>query len=139
MVIAPSENDERVLCALRAGAIGVLSNDAGPKELIRALEMLACGQALFPAGAVRRLLAEIPAPPERAGAVMYIDELTRREREVLGLVGMGLSNGEIARQLVISPATAKTHVSRVLLKLQARDRVKLVILAYQSGLVAAPG
>jgi DNA-binding NarL/FixJ family response regulator len=135
MVIAFDETDERVLGAVRAGAVGALSNDAGPVDLIRALELLASGQALFPAGAARHLLAELPPPPDRAGEATHIDELTAREREVLALVGMGLNNGEIARQLVISPLTAKTHVSRILFKLRARDRTKLVILAYEAGVV----
>jgi DNA-binding NarL/FixJ family response regulator len=95
------------------------------------------GQALFPAGAVRRLLADLSPPPDHAGVAMSLDELTRREREVMTLVATGLSNAEIAARLVISPATAKTDVSRVLFKLQARDRAKLVILAYEAGLVAA--
>jgi DNA-binding NarL/FixJ family response regulator len=115
----------------------MLSNDARPTELIRALEVLASGQALFPAGAVRRLLAELPPRPDHAGVAMPLDELTSREREVMALVAIGLSNAEIAARLVISPATAKTHVSRVLVKLQARDRAKLVILAYEAGLVSA--
>jgi DNA-binding NarL/FixJ family response regulator len=137
MVIALNESDERVLSALRAGAIGMLSNDAGPADLIRALEVLASGQALFPAGAVRRLLAELPPPPDHACRAMSLDELTSREQEVMALVAKGLSNAEIAARLVISPATAKTHVSRILYKLQVRDRAKLVILAYEAGLVAA--
>jgi DNA-binding NarL/FixJ family response regulator len=137
MVIALDESDQRVLSALRAGAIGMLSKDAGPADLIRALEVLASGQALFPAGAVRHLLAELPPPPDHAGVAMSLEELTSREREVMALVAKGLSNAEIAARLVISPATAKTHVSRVLYKLQARDRAKLVVLAYEAGLVAA--
>jgi DNA-binding NarL/FixJ family response regulator len=138
MVIAPHEHDERILTALRAGAIGVLAKDAEPAELIRAVHLLAGGDALFPAGVMRRLLAELPPQsgqhrplPDRLG------ELTDREREVVALVGMGLSNGEIAAQLVISPATAKTHVSRAMVKLHARDRAQLVVIAYETGLVIA--
>ena len=136
MLITAGENDERVFAALRAGAVGVLSEDAEPAELIRALQVLADGQALLPAGAVRRLLAELPPQsPHRSALPDQLNELTDREREVVALVGLGLSNSEIAAQLVISPATAKTHVSRAMVKLHARDRAKLVVLAYESGLV----
>jgi DNA-binding NarL/FixJ family response regulator len=138
MLVALRENDERVLSALRAGAVGVLSKDAEPEELIRALQLLAEGQALLPAAAVRRLLAELPAPSlDHRPLPDQLNELTEREREVVGLVGRGLSNGEIAAQLVISPATAKTHVSRAMVKLHARDRAQLVVLAYETGLVLA--
>jgi DNA-binding NarL/FixJ family response regulator len=137
MLITLSESDERIFGALRAGATGVLSNDAEPAELIRALRVLAEGQALLPAGAVRRLLAELPPHSQHSPSPVELDELTDREREVMALVGMGLSNDQIAAQLVISPATAKTHVSRAMIKLQARDRAQLVVLAYESGLVAA--
>jgi DNA-binding NarL/FixJ family response regulator len=140
MLITPGENDERVFTALRAGAVGVLSEDAEPAELIRALQVLADGQALLPAGAVRRLLAELPPQsPHRSALPEQLHELTDREREVVALVGLGLSNSEIAAQLVISPATAKTHVSRAMVKLHARDRAKLVVLAYESGLVLTRG
>jgi DNA-binding NarL/FixJ family response regulator len=135
MLIALNDTDERVLTALRAGATGVLSNDARPAELIRALRLLAEGQALLPAGAVRRLLSELPPSQPPGAGSSGLKELTEREREVLALVGLGLSNPEIAAQLVISPATAKTHVSRAMVKLHARDRAQMVVLAYQSGLV----
>jgi DNA-binding NarL/FixJ family response regulator len=137
MLIALSESDERIFSALRAGATGVLSNDADPAELIRALRVVAEGQALLPAGAVRRLLTELPPPSHPSALAVDLEELTDREREVMALVGMGLSNDQIAAQLVISPATAKTHVSRAMIKLQARDRAQLVVLAYETGLVAA--
>jgi DNA-binding NarL/FixJ family response regulator len=136
MLITPGEEDQRVFTALRAGAVGVLSEDAEPAELIRALQVLADGQALLPARAVRRLLAELPPQsPHRSALPDQLNELTDREREVVALVGLGLSNSEIAAQLVISPATAKTHVSRAMVKLHARDRAKLVVLAYETGLV----
>jgi DNA-binding NarL/FixJ family response regulator len=135
MLIGLCENDERVFSALRAGAVGALSRDAEPADVIRALQVLAGGQALLPAGAVRRLLAELPRQSQHAP--VELDELTDREREVVALVGMGLSNAEIAEQLVISPATAKTHVSRAMIKLHARDRAQLVVFAYESGLVLA--
>jgi DNA-binding NarL/FixJ family response regulator len=139
MLIAAHEDDERVLGALRAGATGVLSKDAEPSELIRAVHLLARGDAIFPAGLLRNLLAELP-PQSRAHGPLQdqLDELTDREREVVGLVGMGLSNNEIAAQLVISPATAKTHVSRAMIKLEARNRAQLVVLAYATGLAHAP-
>jgi DNA-binding NarL/FixJ family response regulator len=137
MLITVREGDERVVSALRAGAIGVLSNDAQPGDLIRALEVLAGGQALLPADALRRLRAELAAQSHHARLPIELDELTPREREVMTLVGLGLSNSEIAERLVISPATAKTHVSRAMVKLHARNRAQLVILAYETGLVLA--
>jgi DNA-binding NarL/FixJ family response regulator len=138
MLIAPNENDDRVLSALRAGAVGVLAKDAGPAELIRAVQLLARGDALFPAGVVRRLVAELPSQSvQQRRPADQLTELTGREREVVALVATGLSNGEIAAQLVISPATAKTHVSRAMIKLQARNRAQLVVLAYETGLVLA--
>jgi DNA-binding NarL/FixJ family response regulator len=129
MLIALSESDERVLSALRAGAIGVLSNDTEPAELIRALQVLADGQALLPAGVLRRLLTELPPQPHHTHLPIQLHELTDREREVVALVGTGLSDNEIATHLVIRPATAKTHVSRAMGKLDIRDRAKLVVLA----------
>jgi DNA-binding NarL/FixJ family response regulator len=138
MLIVPDENDDRVVSALRAGAVGVLARDAETNELIRAVKLLARGDALLPAGLVRRLLAELPPPSgQHEPLPEELDELTDREREVLALVGTGLNNGEIAARLVISPATAKTHVSRVMVKLRARDRAQLVVLAYETGLVLA--
>jgi DNA-binding NarL/FixJ family response regulator len=136
IVIAPCESDELVFSALGAGAVGVLPEDSEPADLIRAVHLLAGGQALLPARAVRRLLDGYSRlchlrrpPPER------LNELTDREREVLALVGRGLSNGDIAAELVISPATAKTHVSRAMFKLKARDRAQLAVLAFETGLV----
>jgi DNA-binding NarL/FixJ family response regulator len=137
MLIALGESDERVFSALRAGASGVLSNDAEPAELIRALEVLARGHALLPAGAIRRMLAELPPQSDHTRLPVELEELTDREREVVALVGMGLSNDEIGARLGISPATAKTHVSRAMVKLQARDRAQLVVIAYEARLVLA--
>jgi DNA-binding NarL/FixJ family response regulator len=138
MVIARSENDERVLSALRAGAVGLLSKDAEPAELIRALQALAAGHALLPAAAARSLLSALPRQSLHDGPVHeQLKELTDREREVVALVGDGLSNSEIAAQLMISPATAKTHVSRAMVKLHVRDRAQLVVLAYSTGLTRA--
>jgi DNA-binding NarL/FixJ family response regulator len=137
MLITPRESDERVVSAVRAGAIGVLSNDAQHGDLIRALELLAGGQALLPADALRRLRAELAPQSHHARLPIELDELTPREREVVTLVGLGLSNREIAERLVISPATAKTHVSRAMVKLHARNRAELVVLAYETGLMVA--
>jgi DNA-binding NarL/FixJ family response regulator len=138
MLITLRESDERVVSAVRAGAIGVLSNDAQHGDLIRAMEVLAGGQALLPADAVRRLRAELTPRSHHTPRPIELDELTPREREVVTLVGLGLSNSEIAERLVISPATAKTHVSRAMVKLHARNRAQLVVLAYETGLVLAP-
>jgi DNA-binding NarL/FixJ family response regulator len=136
LVIAPSESDERVFAALRAGAVGVLGRDAEPAELIRGVYMLARGQALISADSVRRLLAHWPPHSVHGGpAEQPLTDLTDRERDVVALVGRGLSNAEIAKALVISPATAKTHVSRAMIKLGARHRAQLVVLAYENGLV----
>jgi DNA-binding NarL/FixJ family response regulator len=138
LLIVSDERDERVVSAMRAGAVGVLARDAETTELLRAVQLLARGDALLPAGLVRTLLAELPPQSgQHPPLPEQLEELTDREREVLGLVGMGLSNGEIAAQLVISPATAKTHVSRVMVKLCARARAQLVVLAYETGLVLA--
>jgi DNA-binding NarL/FixJ family response regulator len=136
MLISPGESDERVFSALRAGAVGVLATDAEPAELIRAVRLLARGQALLPASAVRRLLGELAPHSRRQTATRHhIEELTDREREVVALAAEGLTNGEIAARLVISPATAKTHVSRAMIKLHARHRAQLVVSAYEHGLV----
>jgi DNA-binding NarL/FixJ family response regulator len=137
MLIAGLEDDERVVSAVRAGAVGVLSKDAEPAELIHAVRLLADGDALLPAWVVRRLLAELPPSVQATPLPGRLDELTSREREIVGLVAHGLSNGEIGALLVISPATAKTHVSRAMIKLNARDRAQLVVLAYETGLVSA--
>jgi DNA-binding NarL/FixJ family response regulator len=137
MLITLRESDERVVSAVRAGAIGVLSNDAEHGDLIRALEVLAGGQALLPADTVRRLRAELPPRSHHVRLSIELNELTPREREVVTLVGLGLSNSEIAERLVISPATAKTHVSRAMVKLHVRNRAQLVVLAYETGLMLA--
>jgi DNA-binding NarL/FixJ family response regulator len=130
--------DEYVFEALEAGASGFLLKDVEPEELRTAVRVVAGGEALLSPSITRRLIAEFVSQPGRhrkppAG----LEELTDREREVLSLVATGLSNDELAERLVISPATAKTHVSRILLKLGARDRAQLVVIAYESGLVRA--
>jgi DNA-binding NarL/FixJ family response regulator len=136
MLVGHPGGDERVFGALRAGALGVLRVDDPPAALIRSVRLLARGHALLPAAAVRRLLMEFGS--QRLGdglASKQIDELTDREREVVALAARGLTNREIAARLVISPATAKTHISRAMIKLQARHRAQLVVSAYENGLV----
>jgi DNA-binding NarL/FixJ family response regulator len=136
MLLTGSENDERIFAALRSGVSGLLLKDTEPAELARAVEVLARGEALLSPAFARRLIAEFASRPEpHMPDSELLDELTAREREVVTLVGHGLSNDEIAEQLVVSPATAKTHVSRAMVKLDAHDRAKLVVLAYESGLV----
>ena len=137
VILTTFETDEYVFDGLRAGASGYLVKDTEPAELLRALRVVAGGDALMSPGATRRLVAEFAAqvPPPRRHA--SLDALTERELEVMTLVAAGLSNDEIAARLVVSPATAKTHVSRVMGKLAARDRAQVVVLAYETGLVVA--
>jgi DNA-binding NarL/FixJ family response regulator len=123
--------------ALRAGASGFLLKDARPHDLLQAIETVAAGDALLAPSVTRRLIAEFAARRDPAEPPV-LAELTEREREIMRLVAQGLSNAEIAGQLVISPLTAKTHVSNVLRKLSCRDRAALVALAYEAGLVT-PG
>jgi DNA-binding NarL/FixJ family response regulator len=137
MLLTASEADERIFDALRAGASGLLLKDTEPAELVRAVEALARGEALLSPSLTRRLIAELASRPEPASpSPELLDELTAREREVVALVGHGLGNDDIAERLVVSPATAKTHVSRAMVKLHAHDRAKLVVFAYEAGLVA---
>jgi DNA-binding NarL/FixJ family response regulator len=139
VVLTTFDLDEYVFEAIRAGATGFLLKDAEPTELLRAVRCAAAGEALMSPTVTRRLIAEFASRPEhRVIDAAALRELTDREREVVALVAGGLSNEEIAAQLYISPATARTHVSRAMVKLQARDRAQLVVLAYESGLVA-PG
>ncbi|GAA4843754.1 response regulator [Saccharopolyspora rosea] len=138
LVLTTFDLDEYVYEALHAGASGFLLKDTEPVDLLRGLRVVADGEALLAPRITRRLIAEFvsrPRVPDRA----VLAELTEREREVLALVGGGLSNDEIAARLVISPATARTHVSRVMTKLRARDRAQLVVAAYESGLVNPRG
>ncbi|MCV2458225.1 response regulator transcription factor [Streptomyces sp. ICN988] len=131
--------DEYVFDALRAGASGFLLKDTEPADLLQALDVVARGEALLSPSVTRTLIGEFVArPPDRATAP-GLDTLTRREREVTALVARGLSNEEIAAHMVVSPLTAKTHVSRAMTKLGARDRAQLVVFAYESGLVAVRG
>ena len=129
--------DEYVVEALRAGASGFLLKDAPPEDLVEAIVIVASGEALLAPSITRRLLDRVASrlPPARENAIPALSELTEREMEVLKLVARGLSNAEIAEKLVVSETTIKTHVSRVLAKLEIRDRVQAVILAYETGLV----
>ncbi|MFJ1865107.1 response regulator [Streptomyces sp. NPDC101733] len=135
VMLTTFELDEYVFEAIRSGASGFLVKDTEPAELLRAVRAVVAGDALLSPGVTRRLIAEFAARSRGPGIDTGLDALTDREREVMALVGMGLSNQEIARRLVVSPLTAKTHVSRTMVKLGARDRAQLVVMAYESGLV----
>jgi len=136
LVLTTFDVDEYVFEALRVGASGFILKDAEPVELLRAIRVIADGAALLSPGATRRLITEYASrPANRAVDAGALALLTEREREVVALVAGGLSNEEIATELVISPATARTHVSRAMVKLHCRDRAQLVVLAYESGLV----
>lgn len=135
VMLTTFELDEYVFEALRSGASGFLVKDTEPDELVRAVRAVVAGDALLSPGVTRRLIEEFAARSKEPTGIEGLAELTEREREVLALVGIGLSNEEIARRLVVSPLTAKTHVSRTMVKLGARDRAQLVVLAYESGLV----
>jgi DNA-binding NarL/FixJ family response regulator len=135
VIVTTFELDEYVGQAIRAGASGFLVKDTEPVELIRAVRVVAGGEALLSPGVTKRLLERIAADLKEAPDTEQLAVLTEREREVLGLVGQGLTNDEIGRHLFLSPLTAKTHVSRIMSKLAARDRVQLVVVAYETGLV----
>jgi DNA-binding NarL/FixJ family response regulator len=138
LILTTFEADEYVYEALRAGASGFLVKDTEPADLLAAVRVVARGDALLSPSVTRRLIADIAGRPGRQPASARLDTLTEREREVLSLVAAGLTNDEIAERLHLSPLTAKTHVSRILTKLDARDRVQLVVIAYETGLVS-PG
>jgi DNA-binding NarL/FixJ family response regulator len=136
VVLTTFELDEYVFEAMRAGASGFLVKHTEPTELVRAVRVVAEGEALLSPSVTRRLVSEFAArTKEPAGRSTALDELTTREREVMALVAEGLTNAEIGERLFMSPATARTHVSRILTKLGARDRTQLVVMAYESGLV----
>jgi DNA-binding NarL/FixJ family response regulator len=136
VMLLKSESDEAVLGALRAGATGLLLKDADPVDLVGAVRTVAAGDALLAPSLARRVVADFRRRPEGTGCTPeQLEELTAREREVMALVACGFSNAEIAERLVVTRATAKTHVSRALRKLHARDRAQLVVLAYEAGLV----
>jgi DNA-binding NarL/FixJ family response regulator len=145
LILTTFDLDEYVYAALRAGASGFLLKSTQPGDLLTAIQVVADGDALLAPSVTRRLVAEFvrsPAPAVPAGPAApaegraALEAITAREREVLALIATGLSNAEIADKLAISPATTKTHVGHLLAKLNARDRVHLVILAYQAGIVA---
>jgi DNA-binding NarL/FixJ family response regulator len=138
LVLTTFDLDEYVYAALRAGASGFLLKDAGPSELLQAIRIVAAGDALLAPSVTRQLIAEFAARPDPQEPPAELTDLTEREREILRLVAAGLSNADIARRLVISPLTAKTHVARILAKLGCHDRAQLVALAYESGFVT-PG
>ncbi len=135
IILTTFELDEYVFEALRNGASGFLVKDTEPAELIQAVRVVAAGDALLSPGVTRRLIAEYASRAKEPRSGHDLGLLTDREREVLTLVGTGMTNDEIARKLFMSPATAKTHVSRAMMKLHARDRAQLVVIAYESGLV----
>jgi DNA-binding NarL/FixJ family response regulator len=138
LLLGKWEDDEELFGALRAGASGFLTMDAEPAELLRALRVLAGGGVQLSPSVTRRLIDELVSQPGRLRSTPELfEELTLREREVVALVAQGFTNGEIAERLVVTAATAKTHVSRSMVKLQVRDRAKLVALAYRTGFCTA--
>ncbi|MET8294572.1 MULTISPECIES: response regulator transcription factor [unclassified Streptomyces] len=141
LVLTTFDEDDHVYGALRAGASGFLVKDMALDDILAAIRVVAAGDALIAPGVTRRLISEFAGRPETAPArsPRLVEGITEREREVLALVGRGRSNTEIAEELFITVATAKSHVSRLLTKLGARDRVQLVITAYETGLVTLPG
>ncbi|MFM9371830.1 response regulator [Streptomyces sp. Da 82-17] len=138
VILTTFDVDDYVYGALRAGASGFLVKDTEPMELLHGVRVVARGDALIAPAVTRRLIAGFAGRSRQPDPSPRLNALTEREREVMGLVGAGLSNDEIARRLVLSPATAKTHVSRIMTKLDVRDRAQLVILAYESGMIT-PG
>lgn len=130
------DGDEYVFSALRAGASGFVVKDTEPKDLLQALRVVERGESLLSPSVTRRLISEFVARPAEAVSTAGLARLTAREREVVALVAHGLSNDQIAEQIVVSPTTAKTHVSRSMAKVSARDRAQLVVFAYETGLVS---
>jgi DNA-binding NarL/FixJ family response regulator len=140
VILTTFEADDYVLAALRSGASGFLGKGVEPDELLEAIRVVAAGEALLSPKATKSLIARFLAQPQVGVPQAMSDELdvlTEREREVVGLVALGLNNDDIAQRLFVSPLTAKTHVNRAMTKLGARDRAQLVVIAYQSGLVRA--
>nr|WP_156609778.1 response regulator transcription factor [Auraticoccus cholistanensis] len=139
VVLTTFDEDENVLAAIRAGAAGYLLKDVTPAELRSAIRVVAAGEALLSPAVTRRVMAVVADHADSRTRPELLEQLTEREREVLARVGLGESNDEIGASLYISPATARTYVSRLLTKLGARDRSQLVVLAYESGLVRPGG
>ena len=135
VILTTFDLDEYVFEALRVGASGFLVKDTEPVDLLRGIRAVASGDALLSPGVTRRLIEEFASRARAPRPPTELSGLTEREKEVMALVGAGLSNDEIAERLVVSPATAKTHVSRAMVKLGARDRAQLVVFAYEAGLV----
>ncbi|MEV1171814.1 response regulator transcription factor, partial [Nonomuraea sp. NPDC049784] len=138
IILTTFDLDDYVYAALHAGASGFLVKDTEPAELIHAVRVVARGDALIAPSITRRLIAEFAGRVKRPEPGPELNSLTEREREVMTLVAGGLSNDEIAARLVLSPATAKTHVSRIMTKLSVRDRAQLVVIAYEAGMIV-PG
>jgi DNA-binding NarL/FixJ family response regulator len=138
LVLTTFDLDQYVYDALRAGASGFLLKDTAPQQLLDGIRVIAAGDALIAPGITRRLISEFAARPNTCSENSALSDLTNRERDVLAEVGRGRNNAEIAERLFISPLTAKTHVSRIMTKLAARDRAQLVVVAYETGLVT-PG
>jgi len=136
LILTTFDDDDYVYAALRGGASGFCVKDMAVADILAAIRVVAAGDALIAPGVTRRLIAQFAARPGPAPVLRELAGITEREREVLTLVGRGRSNGEIAAELHISAATAKTHVARLLTKLAARDRIQLVIAAYDAGLVS---
>jgi DNA-binding NarL/FixJ family response regulator len=143
IILTTFESDEYVYQAIRAGASGFLVKDTEPADLLQAVRVVARGDALLSPSVTRRLITDLATRPERPPPSDRnpgpLAGLTEREREVLGLVAEGLSNDEIAARLFLSPLTSKTHVSRIMTKVNARDRAQLVVMAYETGLVTPGG
>ncbi len=140
LVLTTFEIDEHVVEAIRAGASGFIGKGSDPETLLAAIRVIAAGDALLSPKATQSLIARFAAETDAGPPVAstHLDVLTPREREIVALVATGLSNDEIAAKLVVSPLTAKTHVNRAMMKVGARDRAQLVVLAYQTGLVRPP-
>ncbi|GAA3615591.1 response regulator transcription factor [Microlunatus ginsengisoli] len=135
VMLTTFESDENVFAALRAGAAGFLVKETEPNDLLRAIRLAAVGESLLSPSVTRRVIETLQGGARTRRVHPLLSSLTEREREVLALIGEGCNNAEIAERLVVSPATARTHVSRIMVKLGARDRAQLVVIAYQSGLV----
>ena len=135
VMLTTFENDDYVFEALHGGASGFLIKDSEPEDMVRAIRLAAAGESLLSPSVARRVIESLRSRAPQARVHPQLASLTDREREVLGLIGEGLNNDEIAGRLFVSPATARTHVSRAMIKLGARDRAQLVVIAYQSGLV----